>query len=185
MGLFGNGGGFDRLIRDRHSVHNFSDKKLNIRDVLEVIDAANQAPSAGNLHVLKFLIVEDADKISKLTKACQQGFINDSKLVIVVCSDVDQVVRNFPERGVLYSRQQAGAAIQNMLLKVQHLGMATCWVGHFSEKTVRRILKIPKHYDIEAILPLGYELKLKAHEVKKKQPLHQSVFYDEWNNKRH
>lgn len=35
-------------------------------------------------------------------------------------------------------------------------GLGTCWVGGFSQKEVKEILKIPEKYKVVALMPLGF-----------------------------
>ncbi|MCK4721500.1 nitroreductase family protein, partial [bacterium] len=53
--------------------------------------------------------------------------------IIVVCSDITQLKRSYGSRAEMYGRQQAGAVIENILLKVTDLKLASCWVGAFDE----------------------------------------------------
>jgi len=173
---------FDKLLKERHSVRKFKTiKKPNYREIINIVNSAQTTPLAGNIHSLHYIIVQNKDKIKQLATAAQQEFISEVEYVIVVCSDKKGLEANYYERGEIYSRQQAGAAIQTMLLKITELGLASCWVGAFSDDTVRRILKIPENIDIEAMLPIGYELG------KTKQPmkpgLDDIMFFDEWKNK--
>ena len=62
----------------------------------------------------------------------------------------------YNERGRVYSRQQAGAAINTILLKLVDLGLSACWVGAYSDEIIKQLLKIPEHMQIEAIIPVGY-----------------------------
>jgi nitroreductase len=172
---------FDKVIKERHSVRSFKKgKKPDYRKVIEAIESATKAPLAGNIYAIKYILVSDKNKINELAEAAQQDFIGDIGFVIVVCSDKKDLVRNYYERGKMYSRQQAGAAVENILLKLVDLGLASCWIGAFSDETVKRILKIPDDIDVEAILPVGYELG------KTKQPRKPSMddilFYDFWKN---
>jgi nitroreductase len=43
-----------------------------------------------------------------------------------------------------------------MVLTAQELGIGSCWIGWFSEKRVKEILKIPKEQEVIALLTLGY-----------------------------
>ena len=62
----------------------------------------------------------------------------------------------YGERGEIYSHQQAGAAIQNMLLTATSLGIDSCWVGAFDEDMIKRVLGIQEYARPQAIIPIGY-----------------------------
>jgi nitroreductase len=171
----------NEAIEKRHSVRRFTSKKPNWRHIIEAIDAARLAPSAGNIQTLKFILVDDDKLIKKIATACQQDFISDSHFLVVFCSDVNQCERMYDERALRYAKQQAGAAIENFLLKITELGFATCWVGAFYDEEVKEILKIPGNIDIEAILPIGIELG--KEKQKKKKELSGIMFFNSYGNK--
>jgi len=170
---------FDAVIKKRKSVRSFKDKRASWKDVLEAIEAANQGPFADNQNNLKFIIVEEPNMIDNLAKECDQLWINKAKILIVLTSEDKHVERMFGERGRVYSRQQAGAAISTFLLKIAELGLASCWVGSYNDHEIRRLLNIPEDRQIEAILPVGYE-KDKT-EKKKKKSLEATIYWGKWD----
>ena len=148
---------FDSVVRKRKSVRSFTNKKASWKQVLEAIDAALQGPFAGNNNHLNFLIVENKDVIKKISELCEQEWIAESGILIVVCSDDANLENIYDERGRVYSRQQAGAAVQSLMLKLTDLGLGSCWVGSYPDGDIRKVFDIPKHIQIEAIVPVGYE----------------------------
>jgi nitroreductase len=147
----------ENAIKSRRSVRKFRDKKPNWRDVIECIDAVRFAPSAGKNFTLKTILVNDKNKIQKIANAAEQPFIAEAKYVVVIYSDPTRLISLFENRGKVYSRQQAGAAIENFLLSIEDKGLSTCWVGHFDDSMIKRELKIPEKMEIEAVFPVGYE----------------------------
>jgi nitroreductase len=47
-------------------------------------------------------------------------------------------------------------AVDHLTLDAVDEGLGTCWIGAFSQKKVRDILKIPESYRTVALLPLGF-----------------------------
>lgn len=173
----------DNAIKERHSVRRFTSKKPNYEDIVECMYAANSAPFAGNIPTIKFIFVDNPEKIKKIADACQQDFVSQASCLIIVCSDITQSVRSYGKRSEIYSRQQAGAAIENFLLKITDLGLASCWVGDFVDHMVKQILTIPDNVNVEAILPIGYEMP-KAGKQRKKRDLDFVLFFNKWKEKR-
>jgi len=171
----------DKAIKERHSARRFRIKKPDWRVIIEAVEAGTKAPLAGNIPTVKFILVSDKEKIAELAEAATQDFVATAHHVVVVCSDKTQCVRSYDERGGIYSRQQAGAAIENFLLKLTDLGLATCWIGAFSEETVKRALQIPDDIDVEALFPIGYEME--KTKQKTKPNLDSVLFFDVWKNK--
>lgn len=146
----------DRAIGTRKSVRKFKDKKPDWRDIIEAIDAARHAPISGNNFTLKFILVDNRDSISKIAEASQQSFVNKTHYVVVAASNYSRLRSSFEEKGEIYGRQQAGAAIENFLLKLHEKGLSTCWIGHYTEQQIKKELKIPENEVIEAVFPIGY-----------------------------
>jgi nitroreductase len=174
---------FNTLLKSRTSVKEFSSKKPKEEHIIDIIEAGNLAPSPGNLPILNYTIVEDREAITKIAEACQQDFIEQAQVVIVVCSDQKKVKIMYDKRADTYTKQQAGAAIQNMLLKITELKLSSTWVGAFSEVTIKNTLKIPDEIDVETILPIGYAIKGPKPKKRPKPPLETRVFFDKYKNK--
>jgi len=156
-------------IKKRASIRDYSLKKVKYDKIIDIIEAGNLAPSPGNLCIAHFIIIEDPETIYEISKACQQKFISNTQYVIAIISDP----------------QHAGAVIENMLLKITDVGLASCWVGAFSELTLRKILKLPEdeNLTIEGLLPIGYPSNTKTTKQKPKSHLGNVVFFEEWKNK--
>lgn len=169
---------FDNIVARRSSVRDFKNRRVGWRDVLDAIDAALQGPYAGNYNNLRFLIVEDKNTIKDIAGYCDQIWIASSPLLIVVCSDDTHLENMYGERGRVYSRQQAGAAIMTIIFKLVDLGVSSCWVGAYSDELVKTKLKIPQHIQIEAIIATGYALS--KGEKKHKKELENALYWEEW-----
>ncbi len=173
--------GVERLIKARRSIRKFKSSKPDWREIIECIDSMRYSPMAGNNFTLKFILVDNEDKIQKLADAAQQDFISDVKYVVVVCTTPGRTETAYGERGSIYTRQQAGAAIQNFLLRLTECKLATCWVGHFVDEQVKDILNIPKEINVEAMFPIGY-----AYEKPKEKryiELDNVLYFNKYGNK--
>lgn len=173
----------DKAIHSRRSVRKFKTKKPDWRDIIECIDAARYSPMAGGMYSLKFILIDDESTIQKLAEAAQQHFISRAQYVVVVCSNPSRTINSFEERGKVYCRQQAGAAIENFLLKIKEKGLATCWVGAFVERLVKKALDIPEKIDVEAMFPIGYEFE-KPKTRKIKIDLDNILYFNRYGNKK-
>jgi len=169
---------FDKVIEERHSARAFKPKRVKFGDILEAIDASIKGHFAGNINNLKFVIVEDEQKIKKISKHADQTWINEAPAVIIVCADDLRLENMYGKRGYEYSRQQAGAAINTLILKLTDLGINSCWVGAFDYEIMKEILKIPQNIHIEAIIPVGYE-KGKA-KRERKQELETAIRWEDY-----
>lgn len=172
----------DKAIKSRKSVREYTSKTPDWRTIIECIDSMRFAPMAGNVFSLKFILINDSKKIQKISEACQQDFISKAQYVLVLCSNKKITINEYGEKAEIYCKQQAGAAIQNFLLKITESGLSTCWVGHFVENQIKLELKIPEDVDVEALFPIGYE---KGREIKKRKiDLDNCLYFNSYSNKK-
>jgi nitroreductase len=174
----------DKAIQNRHSVRKFDSKKPDWRTIIECIDSARYAPMAGNNYTLKFILVSDVKKLKEIAEASQQRHVGEAQYIVIVCSNPSRPVNAFGKGGEIFCRQQAGAAIQNFLLKIEESGLATCWVGSFGEEQIKRALDIPDDINIEAIFPVGYEYGKRDSKKKRfsKIELDRILYFNEYGN---
>ncbi len=174
---------FENLIKKRASIRRYSDKKPRIENIIKLIEIANSAPSPGNQAILKYIIIENKEKIEKIAEACNQPFISQSKILIVICSESKATMVAYESRARKYIKQHAGAAIENLLLAITNIDMASCWVGAYSDLVIKRALEIPEEVDIEAVIPIGYQHKTDRTHQRKKPLLGERIFFEKWRNK--
>jgi nitroreductase len=172
----------DKIIHARRSTRKFNSKKPNWRTIIECIDSMRYAPMAGNNFSLKFILVDDPAKIDRISKASQQDFVGEAKYVVVVCTTPIRTEISYEERGKNYLKQQAGAAIENFLLKITEEKLAACWVGHFIDEDIKSILGIPKDIQVEALIPVGYPFK--KPEQKRIIELDNVLYFNKYGNKK-
>lgn len=170
-------------IENYNNIKRFDLKKPDWRAVVRAIDFARFAPAAGNYYSARFILVSDENVISKLAEASQQAFVGKAKTVVVVVSDTKGLVRAYGERGERYSRQHAGAAIENFLLGLEEEKLVTSWVWYFVDDQVRRILNIPEDVKVEGIFPVGKKTKIRVSE-KRSAKLDNVLFFGKYGEKK-
>ena len=173
----------NKAIKSRCSIRGFKEKKPNWKEIIECIDATRYAPTAGNNCTLKVILIDNKEKIEKISQACQQDFISQANYVVVFYSNKLRLTNAFGKDGEKYNKQQIGAAIENFLLKIQEKGLATCWIGYFIENQIKRELKIPTKFEIEALFPIGYE-KTKSRTRRVKTDLKNILYFNKHGEKR-
>lgn len=140
---------FIKLIKDRRSVRGYLDKPIDKRILEEIMDCGRLAPSARNIQPWKFVVVTEKGKLEEIAKQIEWGyFIKDSSACIVVCGD----------RRVKRFREDCCLATENMILAAKSLGIGSCYVAALEKNVegVRKLLKIPRDFEIVCFLPLGY-----------------------------
>jgi nitroreductase len=148
---------FDVIAR-RRSVRQFMpDRAVGDDQLKRILEAATMAPSAGNAQCWKFIVVHNKKlKKTLATEAGHQLFIDQAPLILVVCADLEKAGEKYGARGrSTYALQETAAAIENMLLAAEALGLGACWIGSFDETKAAEILDLPKHLRPVAIVPVG------------------------------
>lgn len=172
-----------KAVEKRADAKVFDFKKVDWRKVVRAIDFARFAPAAGNYFSTRFILVTDEDVIAKLAEASQQPFVGRAKTCVVVVSDNKGLVRAYADRGEQYSRQHAGAAIENFLLGLENEKLITSWVWYFVDDQVRQILDIPESVVVEGIFPIGAKAKVTRVE-KRTARLDNILFFGKYGEKK-
>ncbi len=146
------------VIKSRRSTRSYNKKEVDMDLILKVLEAGRYAPSAGNYQPWEFIVVRNPEIKKYLVEACyNQNWMLEAPVFIVVCTNARLAGAIYGERGLkLYGVQGTAAAIENMLLMAESLGLASCWVGTFSEMAVGRLLECPEYVRPCAIITLGY-----------------------------
>jgi len=147
----------EEAIRNRRSVRRYLEKSVEDEKIEKILDAARWAPSAGNLQSVEYIVVKDKETRERLSGTSYgQAQPKEAPVNIVVCVNFPKI-SHYGRRGEeLYSIQESGACIQNLMLTAHSLGLGTCWIGAFDEEKAKEILGIPDHVRPVGIITLGY-----------------------------
>lgn len=145
------------VLQERRSVRRYASGPVEDEQITSLLDAAETAPSAGNLRARKYIVVTKPDLQSALALAAYgQEHVASAPLLIVVCADIPRSSRRYGDRGYLYAIQDASSAIMCMLLAAHDMGLGACWTGAFDENAVKNILDVPDYIVVAAIISLGW-----------------------------
>jgi nitroreductase len=114
-------------ILQRRSIRAYSDTPVSFADICEILESGLWAPSGCNRQPLEFLCIWDKDDIKFCKNIAGEGNAFPMTAAFAVVALVD--VRNYAlpvERHMIYL--DAGACIQNMLLRAHSLGIGSCWL---------------------------------------------------------
>jgi len=146
------------LFKKRKSVRTYKPDSVEKEKLEEILEAANSAPSAGNLKARKILVIENKETKRKLAEAAfGQSFVAEAPIVLVFVALPEVSAGKYSERGQeLYAIQDATISASFAWLQAVNLGLSSCWVGAFDEEEVRKILELDANERPIAILPIGY-----------------------------
>ncbi len=154
---------FFKTVRFRHSVRKYqSDLPVENEKLHAILEMACAAPSAGDLQAYRIFVITDQAQRDSLRKAADdQAFIAEAPICLVFCTDTERSEQKFGERGrTLFALQDATIAAAYAQLAIVAAGMASTWVGNFSESEVAGLLELEKNLKPIAMLSVGYPAEL-------------------------
>ena len=167
---------FQKILRGRRSIRRFLPAPVEPEKLRACLEAARIAPSAHNVQPWRFIVVDDPDLKERLTSAAFSGIYATSKfaaqapvLLVLLAKPAGGVVRLGSKiQGVPYFLIDIGIAGEHVILQAEELGLATCWMGWFNYRQVRKVLAIPRVFKVVAMMPLGYAEKRPQREPPRK-----------------
>lgn len=158
-----------RQLHDRKSVRVYEDRPVEPEVKRAVLEAAIQAPSAGNMALYTILDITDPEKKAALAKSCDdQPFIAKAPMVLVFCADYRRWYDVFcryvedvrkPDTGDLFlAHADALIAAQNAVVAAHALGLGSCYIGDITENCEyhAQLLGLPQYVVPAAMLCFGY-----------------------------
>jgi nitroreductase len=145
-------------ITTRRSIRKFRKADVSDEDLMKLMDAARHAPSSENRQAWEFIIVRDP-KMKKLLAEAAPGsaWMADVPVILVACVNNRIAGIRIGERGIrLYGIQDVAAAIENIMLAANAMGLGTCWVGNFSETKITVMMRCPDFVRPCALIPVGW-----------------------------
>ena len=138
-------------IFERRSIRKYTAEPVSPEQEEKLLRAAMQAPSAGNEQPWEFIVVRDPETLKKMTEGHPYSTpLLGAPLGILICGDVNKQRFN----PYAYWVQDCSAAIQNLLLEAQHLGLGAVWMGLHPIKEREDVL-IELFGLPEGVIPLG------------------------------
>ncbi len=136
------------LVKKRHSVRVYEDKKISERDLKYILEAAQFAPSAFNAQSFKFIVVQNKEKITQIATAAEAPFAAKAP-AIVVAIGLDTTNK--------YNQTDVSIALDHLQLAAAEKKIGSCWVGTLGHENVDKLFDLPGKSKIYAVMSLGYD----------------------------
>ena len=143
-------------IMTRRSIRIFQNRKVEDEKIKIVLEAAMNAPSAGDGRPWQFVVIKDAEKLNKIADKVDGGndMFRQSTCAILVCAEPSK--EGFPG----FYPQDCSCACQNIYLASHDQGLGTVWIALWSVvpriNGIREIIDLPDEIVPFAIFPIGY-----------------------------
>jgi nitroreductase len=167
---------FYEVVKNRRSYRVFKSEIPEKEKIERILEAARLAPTWGNRQGVQYILVQEPENVKAVWEAIGQEkkFIDAPMFIIGVISPS---ASGKNKNGEKYYSVDFGICFEHIILAATAEALATCWIGWFNEKKVKKILNIPKKYKVMGLTPLGYPIKLKG-EVKERKPIDEIVHYE-------
>ena len=171
-----------KLLMERKSVRQFVQEEMPREDVEAILNAAVQAPSAGNMTLWTIINVTDPEKKLALSKSCDnQPFIATAPLVLVFCADyrrwfevfktldLGEELRVPAEGDFMLATADTIIAAHATVVAADALGYGSCYIGDIIENCdiQREILGLPEYVKPVAMAVYG---KPTQNQIDRKKP---------------
>lgn len=198
------------LIKSRRSVKLLDEGNIPLEKVIKALETAITAPSAHNAQPWRFIIIKDPRVKATLLEAMAKEWRKDlekdgldrskidniinagvmrstrASMLVVACLTMEGMDIYADERRqrfeYIMAVQSLSAAIQNFLLALHALGLASCWrcSALFAPEVVREVLNLPEEVEPQALIDIGPSGIIRN---PSRKPLKDVVFIDRWGNK--
>lgn len=132
----------------RRSVRQYDPGKVEEEQIENMLKAAMSAPSARNSRPWHFVVIDEPEKLSKISFAHPHASMAaNATLAILVCSEPEL------EKISGYWQQDCAAATQNILLAAHAQALGAVWCGIYpgvSDSELRELFELP-----EGIIPMS------------------------------
>jgi nitroreductase len=176
---------FQQLVQGRRSIRRFLPQSVEREKILACLEAARRAPSAENAQTWRFLVIDDPDLKARFSSEAFSGLYSMTKfaaqapVLVLVLARLDFLANRLGKQiqGVPFFLIDIGIAGEHFVLQAEELGIGTCWIGWFSFRKARKLLRIPRSYKIVSLIAAGYYDKKPSREQIRK-PLDEVAWFN-------
>lgn len=158
-----------KALRNRKSIRAYDDRPIPQEVKQALLEAALQAPTAGNMTLYTILDITDPSIKERLSVTCDnQPFIAQAPIVLVFCADYhrwyelfkrhEDEVRKPAEGDLLLANADALIAAQNVVVAAESFGLGSCYIGDITEnfEIHRELFALPDYVVPTCMLCIGY-----------------------------
>lgn len=158
-------------ILKRRSIRGFASQQINDSDLQTILECALNAPSACNKQSWHFTVIQDPDMIQYLNDTAKDNLMKSDIPLFKQYGEDDTVLLYGAPTLIVVSGDDedydaiidCSAAVQNMLIAAQSLGIGTLWNGlinfAFETQEAKTKVSIPEGYTTCFGIAIGYAVE--------------------------
>lgn len=173
---------FFETVKKRASYRGaFTDERIDRAILEKIVTAGILAPSGCNCQTTSFVIVDDQKVIHEIADIMGKSFVAGAAALIVAVVDFTPAYGSES-----FYKEDASAAVENILLAIADLGYASVWldgylrVNNVAEK-IGALLGVPAAKRVQILLPVGRPAS--AVPTKEKLPFSQRAWFNRYEGK--
>jgi nitroreductase len=183
------------IISDRWSSRAYDpDQLVSQESFLSLMEAARWSPSCMGDQPWQFITFHKKDATSwtqalNCLSVGNQNWAMDASILILACARQSFSNNQKPNR---WNQYDTGAACENICLQATSIGLVAHQMGGFDVEKSRQLFQIPSQYDLMSFIAIGYPLAVekisaealvKEKEARKRKPLREIFFINQWGEK--
>ena len=153
---------FKEITKKRQSCRHYTDKKVSMEDINEILECVRNCPSACNSQPWKFIVCTD-----EIAKSMSEHLVVNKLLpinrwtkecstFIVIAETKARLIKGIPVGSQHYAQIDLGIACATLCYAACDKGISTCIMGAFDEKKIKQLLNIPEDIKVRLVVSLGY-----------------------------
>ena len=180
------------IISDRWSSRAYDpDQLVSQESFLSLMEAARWSPSCMGDQPWQFITFHKKDATSwtqalNCLSVGNQNWAMDASILILACARQSFSNNQKPNR---WNQYDTGAACENICLQATSIGLVAHQMGGFDVEKSRQLFQIPSQYDLMSFIAIGYPLAIekisaealvKEKEARKRKPLREIFYTNQW-----
>ena len=183
------------ILSDRWSSRAYDpDQLVSQESFLSLMEAARWSPSCMGDQPWQFITFHKKDATSwtqalNCLSVGNQNWAMDASILILACARQSFSSNEKPNR---WNQYDTGAACENICLQATSIGLVAHQMGGFDVEKTRQLFQIPSQYDLMSFIAIGYPLAIekisaealvKEKEARKRKPLREIFYTNQWGEK--
>ena len=183
------------ILSDRWSSRAYDpDQLVSQESFLSLMEAARWSPSCMGDQPWQFIVFHKKDatfwtQALNCLSVGNQNWAMDASILILACARQSFSSNEKPNR---WNQYDTGAACENICLQATSIGLVAHQMGGFDVEKTRQLFQIPSQYDLMSFIAIGYPLAIekisaealvREKEARKRKPLREIFYTNQWGEK--